>query len=675
MTIAKEFAAKLTVAFVAVAMVLSAYAPAAQAQTTEELQAMINDLLAQVAALQTTTGQGSTSVASGVCPYTWTRDLSQGATGADVMKLQQFLNADLDTRVAASGAGSVGAETEYYGPATAAAVSKMQVKYRAEVLSPSGLVNPTGYFGPSSRAKANSVCTTAPVMDEDDEDMDDEDDNGPTSLGGEASLDSFEIESAEDDEVEEGAEDAPIAELTVEFVDGDAEISRLDVQLLADGDTNTNTVRPWDAFETVSLWVDGDKIAEVDASDEDDYLDEDLGTLRFSGLDIVGMEDEEVEIIVAVTAQGNLDGAELTTWDFYVTALRFFDADGVATTESDTLDIGSEDDLSGSANSSFDLEEAGFEDELIVKTSSNDPDSATLQVEDDSKSDWYTVFVFDLDTDDSINDIEINDLALEVIVGTSTGGYNGLVDDAELVIDGVTIDDVTITFGGTATATLAFDVDGDVVIDAGDRVEAQLMLRFKSLDAGNEGVTVQGRVTATNANNIVAEGADDLANTPTDQLSGSAEGERHTLRTSGVDIALEGVSASVTSVDSNTNDYGTYEIEVEVTAFEQDVFISTNPATSTSYVLQDGAGVTATTGTRSITLESSADETGGYFEINEGETETLTLRVTYTPGVANTAARLVLNSISFNETAALPDQTQTTLPATTYRTAVITMVN
>ncbi|MEZ4195039.1 MAG: peptidoglycan-binding domain-containing protein [Candidatus Paceibacterota bacterium] len=164
MTITKDFASKAAVAFVAVAMVFSMFAPSAKAQSTEDLQAMINNLLAQIASLQSQVGQGGTSVASGVCPYTWTRDLNVGATGADVMKLQQFLNANADTRVAASGAGSVGAETEFYGPATAAAVSKMQVMYRAEILSPAGLVNPTGYFGPSTRAKANALCVAAPVV-------------------------------------------------------------------------------------------------------------------------------------------------------------------------------------------------------------------------------------------------------------------------------------------------------------------------------------------------------------------------------------------------------------------------------------------------------------------------------------------------------------------------------
>ena len=667
MTNTKDIASKLSVAFVAVAMIFTAFASTAKAQTTEDLQKMINDLLAQVAALQSQTGAATT--AAGVCPYTWTRDLSTGATGADVKMLQMFLNADADTRVAVEGAGSAGMETEYYGPATAAAVSKLQVKYRSEVLSPANLVNPTGYFGPGTRAKANSLCVAAPVVDTDedmdsDEDMDEDED---MTLGGEASLDKFEMDSASDDELEEGAEDAEIAEATLEFVDGDAEISRIDVQLLGSAETDTSSVRPWDAFETISLWVDGDMVAEENADDEDDYLDEDEGTLRFSGLHIVGMEDEELEITIAATVQTGLDTEELTTWTVGVVAVRFFDADGVATTEDSMDDIGTD------GEQTFTVDEAGSEDELKAKTSSNDPDASTLQVNDDKKSDWYTVFVFDLDTDDSVNDIELN--SIKINASTTLAAYSTLVDDVELVIDGVTIDDVSVASGSSLVipAVLTFDVDGDVVIDAGDRVEAELMVRFKSIASTSEGATIKASIDALDTTIVSAEGADDLGDS---QLSGAATGDAHTLRTAGIDVSPVSTDADVTVNDGATDDYATFEIEVEVTAFEQDVYLSTDPATSTSWSLVNGSGATVSAGTSTVVLTSSADEVGGFFEITEGETETVTITVTYVPGVANTAARLVLNSLSFDEDQdTTPDQTQSTLPVTDYRTSVVTIVN
>ena len=675
MTLTKDITAKIAVAFVAVAMVFSAFASSAKAQTTEELQQMINDLLAQVAALQAQLGQGGSAATASVCPYTWTRDLSTGSTGMDVMKLQQFLNSDPDTRVAVSGPGSAGNETEYYGPATAAAVSKFQVKYRSEILSPANLVNPTGYFGPSTRAKANALCV-APAdngdngsMDEGDNGSMDEGNNGSeesedtATLSGEADLYKFKTSSASDDELEEGANDAEIAEVEVEFRDGDARITRLDLALEADA---ANTEKdPWDVFENISLWVDGDKVGEVSADRRDDYLDDDAGTLRISGLDIVGMEDDRFDIVVAATLQDGLDGLP-EDWTVEFDAMRFFDADGVATTDTTTGDLG---DPAGEA---FSIVAAGSDDELIVKTSSNDPDARTLQVEDDKKSDWYNVFTFDLDTDDSTNDITLNTVVVEVVVSSSS--YDTLVDDAELVIDGTTIDDVTVTNGNTTTATLTFDVDGDVVIDAGDRVEAELNLRFNSLAAGNEGVTVQGKVTSSDVSNYDAEGADDLTGS---QLRGAATGDAHTLRTSGADVSPKSTSAVVTTGDNNLDDYATFSIEVEVTAFEQDVYISTNPATSISYTIEDGAGSTSVAGTRSVTLTSSADEVNNYFEITEGSTETLKLTVTYTPGVANTAARMVLNSITFDDdsTGTGNTKTQTTLPETDYRTDVVTIVN
>lgn len=675
-TIANNVAAKLAVAFVAAAMVVSAFAPAAQAQTTEDLQQMINDLLAQVAALQASTGQGATSVASGVCPYTWTRDLTQGDTGADVMKLQQFLNADLDTRVSMSGAGSVGAETEYFGPATAAAVSKLQVKYRSDILSPASLVNPTGYFGPSSRAKANALCVTAPVVDEETEEgeegeeEEEEGEEEDMTLSGEAALQDASLDDASDDTIEEGSEDSEVAELTVEFEDGDAEISRIDVSFDS-GDTSD----AWDVLETVSLWVDGDKVAEEDANDEDDYLSDDM-TIRFSGLDIVAMEDEEVEIVIAVTLQNNVDNADLDTYTVTAEAIRYFDADGVASTD---LDPASPD------TATFTIEEAGADDELIIKTSSNDPDGSTLQVEDDSKSDWYNVFTFDLDTDDSVNDIELTTVV--VTVNTTVAGYSTLVDDAEIVIDGVTIDDVTTVLSTTTiagdTAVLTFDVDGDVTIDAGDRVEAELMLRFKSLAPANEGATVMAQVTGGTGNldDFEAEGADDLVYAD-NQFRGAAEGDAHTLRTAGIDVSVDSTpSAVVTTGDAAGDDYATYTIALEVTAFEQDVYISTNVATSVAYAIEDAAGV-AVAGTPSIVVESTGDETGGAFEITEGSTETITITVTFDSTSAGATARLNLNTLTFAASAVAAtnastadDQSWTASPDEDYRTAVVTLVN
>ncbi len=112
------------------------------------LEQQINALLAQLNALKAQQG-----IPTGNCGFT--RDLSQGvSSGEDVKCLQQYLNAS-GNQVAASGAGSPGNETTFFGPLTRAAVSKWQA---ANGVSPAA-----GYFGPISLAKYNSLVAAAPA--------------------------------------------------------------------------------------------------------------------------------------------------------------------------------------------------------------------------------------------------------------------------------------------------------------------------------------------------------------------------------------------------------------------------------------------------------------------------------------------------------------------------------
>ncbi|HEY4520106.1 MAG TPA: hypothetical protein VJH33_03680 [Candidatus Paceibacterota bacterium] len=127
-----------------------AFATPAQAATLDELQAQINALLAQIATLQAASAGGGTG-------FTFTRNHSMGDSGGEVMNLQKFLNSMSDTQVASSGAGSPGNESSYFGAKTKAAVMKFQNKYASDILAPVGLSAGTGYWGASSRTKANAM--------------------------------------------------------------------------------------------------------------------------------------------------------------------------------------------------------------------------------------------------------------------------------------------------------------------------------------------------------------------------------------------------------------------------------------------------------------------------------------------------------------------------------------
>jgi len=85
------------------------------------------------------------------------RTLRFGDQGEDVRALQVALNTSPDTQVSQSGAGSPGEESNYFGLKTLDAVKRFQNKYQAEILSPLGLVSATGFVGPATLKKLQSL--------------------------------------------------------------------------------------------------------------------------------------------------------------------------------------------------------------------------------------------------------------------------------------------------------------------------------------------------------------------------------------------------------------------------------------------------------------------------------------------------------------------------------------
>ncbi|MCC6520488.1 hypothetical protein IT403_00685 [Candidatus Nomurabacteria bacterium] len=89
----------------------------------------------------------------------FTKQLKQNQNNSEVKALQVFLNSDPDTKIAPSGVGSPGKETNFFGLLTKKAVIKFQEKYADDILTPWGLKKGTGVVGKTTIRKINELIS------------------------------------------------------------------------------------------------------------------------------------------------------------------------------------------------------------------------------------------------------------------------------------------------------------------------------------------------------------------------------------------------------------------------------------------------------------------------------------------------------------------------------------
>ncbi len=575
----------------------------------------------------------------------FTRDLTLGSTGADVIELQTWLEMKGMLMIPA------GVSKGYFGALTQSALAR----YQASV----GISPAVGYFGPITRAKvAMDTTPVTPPANGGDDDDDSDTDNDDDLSGGEASLEQFDLSSGDDSDVEEGAS-AEIAKIEFDVEDGDVSIDRVDLALVADSGNEEED--PWDSFDSLRLLVDGEEIGETDLSDEDNYLDEDDGTIRISGIDHIVREGETVNIMIEITAQNSVDGADADAADWTISVdgtqgIRVTDAEGIQQ-------------YTGSASDEVDftIEVEGDGEELNVSSSNDDPESETLEVMDDGKSDPASIFVFDLEAEES--DIEIDTVLIEIETGTED--VIDVVSEFTLEIDGEEFDDwsfVDNDDGATTTATIEFDIDSDYTLDADSEVAVVLIAEFKAANGTNfatSGETIQASIE-TGA--IDGEGADDVTS------DGSATGDEHTL-------AIAGLTAELSSKESDTsgdNDtVGEYTFVVDITAFEEEAFVelaasrgtTTNSDVGFSVAIFDGSNALVTTGTTTFSVTADEDEDNNNFvEIGSEDTVQFTVEVFFDAATSGTY-RAQLYSVNHNDQAANEDTVFQLVPESTYRSS------
>jgi hypothetical protein len=635
----KTLFAKIASVVVVLAMVVSfGFAPTAGAQSNDDLQAQITALLATIASLQ---AQISGNVSGSIsCPIGgFTTDLTVGSTGAQAMAVQVFLNSMADTQVAVAGAGAPGMETAYFGALTRAAVIKFQQKYAAQVLAPVGLSVGTGFWGPSSRAHANALCA-APAPTPTPGDDDDDDDSDSDELEGGAGSAEYELISGiNNEEVGEGQEDIEVAGLEVEAEGSDLMITAVRIDLAQVSATNDNF---HDFADEVSIWLDGEEFARVDA----DEFDEDNGWEETISLDsgAIIREGDMGDLVVAVSAVNNIDSADLLAneWSADFELVRYEDAQGA---------LISEDPGTGARTFSFESFATATGVEFNISAGDEDiNDARVINVDATDDTDGVELFSFEVEVEGS--EVDLEGLVLQATIAGTASDLDEMFSTLYLEIDG---EEVASENAPAATTTLDFD-DVDEVLEEGTYMFT-LLGDFLDISATLvDGDTVSWTIGETETDHAGFDAEDEEGNELADaDVTGSASSEAHAVYDVGFNIDLVSTSETKTfsSETSGVGDQGQFVIKYEVTAFDGDIYID-----NTCVEDNNGSEVSTATsfsttgaGTAVCNVVSTGDtDAGTAFLIEDGETETITLTVNVT-ATADAFVQVALEAIGWDNAA------------------------
>ncbi len=558
----------------------------ADAATIANVQASLNGT---APTMPTTPSTGGSMACKG---SVWARDLTVGATGADVMALQKFLNMSAATQVAATGAGSPGMETSTFGPATRAAVIKFQT---ANAITPAA-----GYVGPITRttiaAKCSGTTPTTPGTP-----------TTPTTpttpvglTGGEGQIHDIDSLGDVDTSVDEGDSDVKVLGVEFKAKNSDVSVQRVDVDVKTHSGDGSSRLTNY--VDSVSLWLDGKKLATIDASD----ITKDSSNVysfRFTGINGVVREDKKANMYVSFDVVSNMDSTDdADTWVVNIPqdGIRAVDAAGI----SDTY-VTSANSTTLTETVTFNTADSGT---MSLAEGNDNPLAGLVTVS--STTETKKVKLLEINVKAKSSSLTIHDFPIGVAV-SGASNVSGIVKRVRLM-HGSTVLGTETASTGTYNAITFDNVDFD--IDEGDTETFSVEADIADADSGepDNGDTLVASTTGALAGWDVEDAKGDTL-TESTGITGSVAGNTQNFFTGqGIIVAFQSATATKTIGPlAGSPDVADFTIKFSVKNLGDDTIYFDGDITAAAAAAA-GNGVTWATTTDSTTGTTTGGGTYGY---------------------------------------------------------------